>query len=639
MGDLEVLRGGLSVVTGSASGIGYALAKACLSYGMHVVLVDFRADALVQAAVRLRAEAGDLRVESFQCDVGNCDSVTNLLASVQGAFPNVPIQFVGANAGVMLPQTTVLSGTAQAWEFMHRVNVLGVVHILKTFVPAMCAQDVRGIVEVTSSGFGVVPGMRGPYGSSKLAALGVAEAMYYELKIVEAATGKVENKLTFVALCPTTVATDIINSTVEVAGPTVQSMKPQPPASLTGAMTAEDKLKHLIAKGMPADFCASEVFRHAKEGRFYCLLDNDLQRDGFTVGMDRMMQARVKAMLSRDVPPPLPIGKSTPMPVANNKHAFGCFSFMGLSTPPVASNSAALDLKDLRGGVAVITGSASGIGLALAREALAMQMHVVLSDIRESVLQSAASTLRASSGRLRVEPVVCDVTNISSVHALLTEVQNLFPDEPIQFVGANAGVILPRVTVLTGTTQEWEMTYRVNVLGVVNTLQVFMPTLVQQPHRSIVEVSASGFGVVPGLRGGSVGVAEAAYYELKAASGAPLDKISLVVLCPAVVKTDILFSSLEATDPESNFICAREGDAASQLQVETFMQVMPKGMPPDVCAKAVFQYAQEGRFYCILDNDPSRDGFSAGTEPMVQARMEAILRRGNPPVPRALVKS
>lgn len=234
---------------------------------------------------------------------------------------------------------------------------------------------------------------------------------------------------------------------------------------------------------------------------------------------------------------------------------------------------------------------------------------------------------------------MCDVTNISSVHALLTEVQNLFPDEPIQFVGANAGVILPRVTVLTGTTQEWEMTYRVNVLGVVNTLQVFMPTLVQQPHRSIVEVSASGFGVVPGLRGGSVGVAEAAYYELKAASGAPLDKISLVVLCPAVVKTDILFSSLEATDPESNFICAREGDAASQLQVETFMQVMPKGMPPDVCAKAVFQYAQEGRFYCILDNDPSRDGFSAGTEPMVQARMEAILRRGNPPVPRALVKS
>jgi len=613
--DLEILRGGVAVVTGAASGIGFALAKACrVSYKMHVVLSDIRVNALLDAVGRMRSEVVesdvDLRVESFLCDVVEYEEVERLLEFTQNCFPECYIQFLGANAGVMLPETSVLTGTAEAWEFMHRVNVLGVVHVLRAFVPLMNAQSVRSIVEVTSSAFGVVPGMRGPYGSSKLAALGVAEAVYYELKILQAVHGVDQTNIGFVALCPTTVNADIIGSTLEVVGDRLHTMAPKILRN-DGRPPEHEKLRELISRGMHPDLCAEEVFQHAAKGQFYCILDNDVQRDGVAVGVDRVMKARAQAMLARDVPPPLPTHKG---PWGRRK----------------------LNLNELRGGVAVVTGAAAGIGFALGKECVAVGMHVVLSDVRLEKLQEAVLALQSSSGKLRVEGFRCDVTRIEDVRALLEFTQAAFQDTPIQFVGANAGVLLPRVTVFTGTTQEWEYTYRVNVLGAVNVLQVFLPRLAMQSERSILEVTASGFGVVPGLRGGSVGVAEAAFYELKRAPSNPLDRISLVVLSPAVVNTNIIQSSVECSPGLS---CdPAPGDAASKLQVDTFKKVIASGMPPEVCAKAVFRHAQRGQFYCLQDNDPVRDGFSAGTDPMVKARMEAILARGTPPVPRALSK-
>mmetsp|Transcript_43435 Transcript_43435/g.114487 ORF Transcript_43435/g.114487 Transcript_43435/m.114487 type:complete len:653 (-) Transcript_43435:79-2037(-) len=633
--DLAVLRGGVSVITGSASGIGYALAKACASLGMHVVLSDKRPEPLKRAVDRLRLESHG-QVEGFVCDVAELESVEDLLASTVQALPGVPIQFLGANAGVMLHGSGVLMGSTEAWEFTHKVNALGVVHTLRTFVPVMAQQTQRAVVEVTSSGFAIVPGMRGPYGTSKLASLGIAEAMYYELQIIQASLKALDTKITFAALCPAVVATDIVASSLEVARDEGVPMMALTDGSKTSAI---GRLTNLYAKGMSADYCASELFRSVQQGRFYCVIDtDDSEEGGLAVGTDAMMQARVQAMVTQSVPPPLQVARDVASrkvpPAPPPPRHTGCWSWFDC-LPFVAKDPRLrrMDLGELRGGVAVITGSASGIGFAMAKECLRRGMHVLISDIRERAMEDAVAVLRRESSQRRVESVHCDVTQLASVRRLLATTRRFFPGLPIQFVGANAGILLPQVTVLTGTSEEWQRTYNVNVLGIVNTLQTFVPVLAEQTQSSILEVTASGFGIVPGLRGASVGVAEATYYELLNAPGSPLDRITIVALCAAVVKTDILDTSSVATDGSAP-LTGREGDPASKLQVETLRSVIPRGMPAEAVSREVFQHAREGRFYCIVDNDPRRDGFTIGTEPMLRARMDAILRRETPPLPK-----
>ena len=87
--DLNGLRGGVAVVTGSASGLGYALAAHARSIGLHVALSDVRAAPLADAVRQLGASpdthGAGLRVEGFLCDVTSTESVLGLLASVQAS--------------------------------------------------------------------------------------------------------------------------------------------------------------------------------------------------------------------------------------------------------------------------------------------------------------------------------------------------------------------------------------------------------------------------------------------------------------------------------------------------------------------------------------------------------------------------
>ena len=99
------------------------------------------------------------------------------------------------------------------------------------------------------------------------------------------------------------------------------------------------------------------------------------------------------------------------------------------------------DLKKLKNKVAVITGSASGLGLNLAIECQKLNMHIVLTDIREDVLNDAVKQVQALNSNTKVVGFVCDVTSGNSVRNLLASVQNAFPSNPIGFVGTNAGVM------------------------------------------------------------------------------------------------------------------------------------------------------------------------------------------------------
>mgnify|MGYP001180430470 CR=1 FL=1 len=111
------LSAGLAVLTGSASGLGYAMAEQCCQHGSQIVILsDIRQEALDTAVERLQQQFTNVKVVGFLCDVSVASSVEQLLFSIQSKFPTVPITFLAANAGVLLPKSTVLTGTMEEWE-------------------------------------------------------------------------------------------------------------------------------------------------------------------------------------------------------------------------------------------------------------------------------------------------------------------------------------------------------------------------------------------------------------------------------------------------------------------------------------------------------------------------------------------
>jgi NAD(P)-dependent dehydrogenase (short-subunit alcohol dehydrogenase family) len=297
--DLRALQGGIAVLTGAASGIGFALATKARSMGMHVVISDVRQSKLDEAVAKLKA-TGDpgLEVHGMICDVTELSSVEKLRDSVLKHFKDVPIQFVAANAGVLFPNSTVLTGSTEEWKLTYMVNVIGVHHTLKTFVPILTKQPEKSIVEITASSAGTIYGGVGPYGTSKLAALGIAEALYKELQLQENAAGKIS----IVTLCPAIVTTELLDSSSEedVSVSTIKGMVANKGDVASELVTTA--FKAMWQLGMTASFCADQVFEHVAEGKFYCILDNVLERDGMSIGLDDKITNRYQNFMNRTPP-------------------------------------------------------------------------------------------------------------------------------------------------------------------------------------------------------------------------------------------------------------------------------------------------------------------------------------------------
>lgn len=160
------LRDRVAVVTGGASGIGRALAKQLLGEGMKVVLADVEEAALRATA----AELGTLgEVTSLVTDVRRFDALQALAEHTWSTFGGCHL--LCNNAGVSVAQLKVWETTPNDWEWVHTVNVRGVVHGIQAFVPRMIAGGEEGLVVNTSSGDGGIQPLatQSVYASSKAA--------------------------------------------------------------------------------------------------------------------------------------------------------------------------------------------------------------------------------------------------------------------------------------------------------------------------------------------------------------------------------------------------------------------------------------------------------------------------------------
>lgn len=168
------LSGKTVFITGGSSGIGLGIARACLEQGMNIAF-SYRTQAhLEEAQAVLGTEALAVRV-----DVQERVSVERAASEVAKRFG--PVHLLVGNAGLGFPGT-VLQANADEWEHSLAVNVMGLVHTLQCFVPAMLEHGKSAHVVAIASASGLfAAGRAGVYTTTKFALMGMMESLQNEL--------------------------------------------------------------------------------------------------------------------------------------------------------------------------------------------------------------------------------------------------------------------------------------------------------------------------------------------------------------------------------------------------------------------------------------------------------------------------
>jgi NAD(P)-dependent dehydrogenase (short-subunit alcohol dehydrogenase family) len=175
---MKDFQGRVAVVTGGASGIGKALAKAFLGAGAKVVIADVEKGALAAACEELRAGG---EISGVVVDVRDSASVRALADQVFARHGACHV--LVNNAGVSVPNLNLWETEPSDWQWVHAVNVHGVVHGIQAFVPRMLASGQEGVVVNTSSGDGGISPLAGQsvYASSKAAVSILTECLHAQL--------------------------------------------------------------------------------------------------------------------------------------------------------------------------------------------------------------------------------------------------------------------------------------------------------------------------------------------------------------------------------------------------------------------------------------------------------------------------
>lgn len=192
-------------------------------------------------------------------------------------------------------------------------------------------------------------------------------------------------------------------------------------------------------------------------------------------------------------------------------------------------------MKDWSGQVAFITGGAQGIGLGIARSLASRGVKLALADIDEANLALAATEL---SGTTEVVTHVLDVRDRERFAKVADDVECTLG--PVTLLFNNAG-IAPHTSISSVTYEQWDLALGVNLTGVVNGIQTFLPRLIERGRGGHIVNTASGAGLVAGnaVLYTTAKFAVVGMSESLALAVSKYD-ISVSVLCPGPVDTNII---------------------------------------------------------------------------------------------------
>ena len=175
-----IVRDNVAVITGGASGIGFAAALAFARDGMKVCIADVDQARLAEAATKLSSVSSATHVMTFAIDVSKAESVTELERAVRERFGGTDILM--NNAGIQ-PGST-LFGEPDNWQRIIGVNMWGIINGARIFAPNMIARGKAGLIINTGSKQGITTPPGDPaYNVSKAGVKAFTEALQHELRI------------------------------------------------------------------------------------------------------------------------------------------------------------------------------------------------------------------------------------------------------------------------------------------------------------------------------------------------------------------------------------------------------------------------------------------------------------------------
>ncbi len=257
-------------------------------------------------------------------------------------------------------------------------------------------------------------------------------------------------------------------------------------------------------------------------------------------------------------------------------------------------------MREFRDRTAVVTGAASGIGLALAQRFAAEGMRVALADVEEEPLAEAARALKAQGAEVLAVPT--DVSSAEDVAALAQKTLDAFG--AVHIVCNNAGVFTGGLS-WEASLADYHWVLGVNTWGVIHGIRSFVPILLEQDTEGHIVNTSSMAGVttIPYAsiyhmsKHAVLALSECLHHEL-ALRGS---KVKVSVLCPEMVTTRIETSarnrpaSLQSKEPNKS----KERELVEQGMAEAIKQ----GVAPSEIAERVLRAIRDERFYILSDGN------------------------------------
>lgn len=247
---MRIEAGQSAVVTGGASGIGFALAAALGARGVRVLVSDIRTDGLGDAVAELRSRGVD--AAGATADVSDEASVAALAAEARALLGEVDL--LCSNAGVVAPGAPTWEQLPAAWDRAIGIKLRGAIHCLRAFVPAMVDRGRGHVLHTASSGgLAPLPG-RSPYSASMHAVVGLTETLHAELRAISPDLGAT-------VLCPGLVDTPLGANSAALGAIDL------PPEMRTPDAIA--RMRATLGAALSADAVAEAALRAVEAGRVH----------------------------------------------------------------------------------------------------------------------------------------------------------------------------------------------------------------------------------------------------------------------------------------------------------------------------------------------------------------------------------
>lgn len=286
-------------------------------------------------------------------------------------------------------------------------------------------------------------------------------------------------------------------------------------------------------------------------------------------------------------------------------------------------------MQELGGRTAVVTGAASGMGLAFAEAFLRQGMQVVAADVEAPALARAEEQLAAVRGPDAVLAVRTDVSDPASVTALRDAALSRFGR--VNVVCNNAGVGGVRNPIGRLDLSDWQWVLGVNLWGVIHGCEAFVPHLMEHGDGHIVNTaSIAGHVSLPFMgpynvsKHGVVTLSETLLHEL-AHAGSP---VGVSVLCPGFVATNLIDADRNRPEHLVRPLDEPDDAAARERERAAGRELLGQKKPPAEVAELVVNAIRANRFWIFTD-----DQFA----PVVAERHRSIEAAANPPRARTLV--